>query len=225
MARVLELVLGLLGGVAFVAAFTLVPGRLDWIRGWATLGLIGLGQTVMTVLVRRRDPEVLRRRVWVGEGTKRWDLFWLAGFGVLTLGIFVVAGLDAGRHGWSTMSWWAWSVGAPLYLGFSAGVGWCMVVNTHFEKTVRIQTDRDHRVIDTGPYALVRHPGYVCASLGIYLPLPLLLGSWWAFVPTGLAVAWLVVRTALEDATLRRELPGYEEYAARVRWRLVPGVW
>ena len=100
-----------------------------------------------------------------------------------------------------------------------------MTANPHFEKTVRIQTDRDHRVIDSGPYRIVRHPGYAATAVGLLLATPLLLRSWWAFVPAVAGVAWLVLRTALEDRTLRRELAGYESYAARVRWRLVPGVW
>jgi protein-S-isoprenylcysteine O-methyltransferase Ste14 len=97
-------------------------------------------------------------------------------------------------------------------------------VNRHFEPTVRIQTDRGHTVIDTGPYALVRHPGYVAASL-LVLGMPLSLGSYWASIPAILSYLLLVVRTALEDRTLQDELPGYKEYARRVRYRLLPGVW
>jgi protein-S-isoprenylcysteine O-methyltransferase Ste14 len=101
---------------------------------------------------------------------------------------------------------------------------WSMVVNPFFEKTVRIQTDRGHHVIDTGPYAYVRHPGYV-GFTGWMISAPLLLDSSWAFVPALLAVVGIAIRTALEDRTLRAELPGYAEYAARVRFRLIPGVW
>ena len=100
-----------------------------------------------------------------------------------------------------------------------------MVVNPHFEKTVRIQTDRDHRLIDTGPYRIVRHPGYLGTILSFILSAPLLLGSWWAFVPAAASTASLIVRTALEDRTLRTELAGYEDYARRVRYRLAPGIW
>ena len=99
-----------------------------------------------------------------------------------------------------------------------------MVVNPFFEKTVRIQTDRGHRVIDSGPYAYVRHPGYV-GFLGWIFSTPLLLSSASAFVPALLAVILLVIRTALEDRTLRAELPGYAEYTDRVRFRLIPGIW
>jgi protein-S-isoprenylcysteine O-methyltransferase Ste14 len=101
---------------------------------------------------------------------------------------------------------------------------WAESVNKFFEPTVRIQTDRGHTVIDSGPYALVRHPGYLAAGL-LVLGLPLSLGSYWALVPAALSNVLLVVRTALEDRTLREELPGYKEYTQRVRYRLVPGVW
>jgi protein-S-isoprenylcysteine O-methyltransferase Ste14 len=99
-----------------------------------------------------------------------------------------------------------------------------MGVNPFFEKTVRIQTERGHRVIDTGPYNFVRHPGYL-GFFGWNLSAPMLLGSWWAFIPAVLSVISIVIRTALEDRTLRAELDGYEEYVRRIRYRLIPGVW
>ncbi len=99
-----------------------------------------------------------------------------------------------------------------------------MGVNPFFEKTVRIQTERGHHVIDSGPYRYVRHPGYV-GLFGWSLSAPLLLGSWWAFIPATLSVFALVIRTALEDQTLRDELAGYEEYVSRVHYRLIPGIW
>jgi protein-S-isoprenylcysteine O-methyltransferase Ste14 len=111
-----------------------------------------------------------------------------------------------------------------MFLPGAAMLTWSMVVNPFFEKTVRIQTDRGHRVIDTGPYAYVRHPGYL-GFVGWILSAPLLLASTWAVAPAVLAVAGLVIRTALEDRTLQNELTGYPEYAARVRYRLVRGIW
>ena len=101
---------------------------------------------------------------------------------------------------------------------------WAMLVNEHFEQFGRIQDDHDHRVVTRGPYAVVRHPGYLGAVVGA-LSVPLMLGSAWTFVPAVLAAALFVVRTALEDDMLRRKLPGYEDYTRRTRYRLVPGVW
>jgi protein-S-isoprenylcysteine O-methyltransferase Ste14 len=99
-----------------------------------------------------------------------------------------------------------------------------MLVNAHFEVTVRIQTDRHHQVVTTGPYAFVRHPGYVGASLWA-LGSPLIVGSAWGLIPAGLTVLLLILRTWLEDKTLCAELPGYADYAQRVRSRLLPGLW
>ncbi len=110
-----------------------------------------------------------------------------------------------------------------LLAGF-AGLTWAEAVNKFFEPSVRIQTDRGHRVIDTGPYAIIRHPGYAF-SFALFLGIPLALGSLWGLIPAALICMMLVVRTVLEDRTLQNELPGYKQYAERVRYRLVPGVW
>jgi protein-S-isoprenylcysteine O-methyltransferase Ste14 len=101
---------------------------------------------------------------------------------------------------------------------------WAMVVNTHFEATVRIQEEREHQVCSSGPYEIVRHPGYVSMILLAFAN-PLILGSRWAFAPAGLIVLLVLARTALEDRTLQDELLGYKEYAASTRYRLLPGVW
>ncbi len=216
-------ILGLGITSALVYLFFLAGGW-DWWQGWAYVGILSAGQSVSAALVRRRDPELLSRRAEYGEGTKAWDKAVLALFGLTYLGVLAVAALDAGR-GWSPLPVWTWPLGAAAYL---AGVGlttWAMLVNTHFEKTVRIQADRGHTVCDRGPYRLVRHPGYVGAALGFPLATPLLLGSAWAFAPAAACVATLVLRTALEDHTLRAELPGYEAFTRETRSRLIPGIW
>jgi protein-S-isoprenylcysteine O-methyltransferase Ste14 len=112
----------------------------------------------------------------------------------------------------------------PLVIA-GMGIGaWAQAVNKFFEPGVRIQADRGHQVIDTGPYAVVRHPGYVSACL-FFVGIALSLGSLWALIPALLSCLLLVLRTIWEDRTLRDELPGYGEYARRVRYRLAPGVW
>ena len=101
-----------------------------------------------------------------------------------------------------------------------------MLVNEHFEQFGRIQDDRDHRVVTTGPYAVVRHPGYLGAIVGVgAVATPLMLGSAWTFVPAGIVAALFIVRAALEDRMLQRKLAGYGDYARRTRYRLVPGIW
>ncbi len=207
-----------------VAGFFWLAGRWDWIEGWAYVGLFTLGQSVIGIYLLIRDPELIRRRARAGEGTKAWDKVCLSLFGCSYLAIMVVAALDA-RWGWSETPAWLVPAGGALYVLGAVLVTWAMAVNTHFEKTVRIQTDRGHKVIDSGPYRLVRHPGYVATILGFVLAPPLMLRSRWALLPAAVAVSVFVLRTALEDRMLRRELEGYAEYAKRVRYRLLPPVW
>ena len=212
-------------GLAVVAmVLVFVPaGRLDWTLGWIYVGIVVINVAISWACLLRWNPELIERRMRFGEGTKTWDKVWAVLYAPMVIAVYVVAGLDA-RDGISSLPGAVWLLGLAIFVPGSAILTWSMVVNPFFEKTVRIQTDRRHRVIDTGPYAYVRHPGYA-GFAGWILSTPLLLASAWAFVPALLAVAGIVIRTALEDRTLHEELPGYPEYAARVRFRLIPGVW
>ncbi|UCG47876.1 MAG: isoprenylcysteine carboxylmethyltransferase family protein [Phycisphaerales bacterium] len=221
-------VAGPVTAIVFVAVFIgglyWIGGDLHWLRGLAYAGLLGLTHGLSGLYLWRRNPELIRRRAVAGEGSKTWDKVVMGFFGLAHTGTLIVAALDH-RYGWSAMPILLWPVGAALYITFVAILTWSMRVNTHFEKFVRIQSDRSHRVINSGPYRYVRHPGYAATILGFSIATPLLLGSWWSFLPAFLSVAFLLVRTHLEDRTLHKELRGYGEYAGRVRYRLVPGLW
>lgn len=217
--------LGLLVSILFVGCFFATAGDVGWTRGWLYLGVLTAGHAVINILVARKNPELVRRRGEFGEGTKRWDFVVLAVFGLTFLATLFTAACDV-RNGWSAMAspgWWLG--GLILFCVYVVLLSWSMMVNPHFEKTVRIQEDRNHVVVDCGPYRVVRHPGYVGTVFGMILSAPLLLGSWWAFIPAAASGLSLIVRTALEDRTLRAELPGYEDYVRRVRYRFLPGVW
>ena len=214
---------GLVITLVLIGIFWLAGG-LDWFRGWVFIGLLIFGQTLSTLYIGRKDPELLRRRAEIGQGTKTWDFVLLALFGLTYLASLVVAAFDAHYH-WSKMTVWLWLIGAGLHMFFVVVITWAMAVNTHFEKTVRIQSDRHHRVIESGPYRIVRHPGYIATILGLVLATPLLLGSWWAFIPAILAMVCLLLRTVLEERTLVQELSGYEDYTKKVHYRLLPGIW
>jgi protein-S-isoprenylcysteine O-methyltransferase Ste14 len=213
--------------VVMVLAFTvllLVPaGRLDWTRGWVYVGIIAINVIINWACLKHWNPELIERRMRLGAGTKTWDKVWAALFAPVMIAVYAVAGLEA-REGVSDTAGLVWLLGLAIFGTGSAMLTWSMVVNPFFEKTVRIQTERGHRVIDTGPYAYVRHPGYV-GFIGWMVSASLLLDSSWAWVAALLAVVGIVIRTALEDRTLRAELPGYPQYADRVRFRLIPGVW
>ena len=177
------------------------------------------------VVFATSNPEVIAARVNHHKGTKRWDLLLGAIFILPSmLAIPIVAALDDARFHWFPVPWWVCVLGYALFIAGMAGLTWAVSVNKFFEPTVRIQTDRGHRVIDTGPYAIVRHPGYVSGFL-VFISMPLSLGSLWALIPAILFCLLLVLRTIGEDRTLRAELTGYKEYAQRVRHRLIPGVW
>jgi protein-S-isoprenylcysteine O-methyltransferase Ste14 len=210
------------GTLLFVAA-----GRFDLPRAWLFLGLTFVWMVANTGLVAMTNPELLNQRgLWKKKkDAKSWDRKLVGLFGIFGFYLVpIVAGLDVGRYGWSSLGLWPTVLGTLVFsLGWIV-ITWAMLVNTHFEVTVRIQTDRDHKVVSTGPYAVVRHPGYVGASLWA-LGSPLVIGSAYGLIPAGLTVLVLVIRTGREDRTLQAELPGYADYAKRVKSRLLPGIW
>jgi protein-S-isoprenylcysteine O-methyltransferase Ste14 len=208
----------------FVLCLFLPAGTLAWTRGWLFLLVIVVSFIVGTSYLRRVNPDAIVARIKHRKATKRWDRIVLAILRPTVLAILIVAALDDGRFHWSHVPWWGCVLGYALVIAGVLGLIWAQSVSKFFEPTVRIQTGRGHTVIDTVPYAIVRHPGYVAASL-LNFGIPLSLGSFWALIPAALTCLLLVVRTVLEDKTLRNELPGYEEYTQRVRYRLVPGVW
>ena len=208
----------------FLAAILLgSAGRVDWPMAWAYLGVY-LAFIIVAFLAV--DPELIQERSHMKAGVKRWDVL-LASlsfvwFSPLTL---LVAGLDAGRFKWSPS--FPAAVQPSALVVFAAGTAfacWAEVTNKFFSTFVRIQTERGHRVVIDGPYAHVRHPGYA-GTISASVALPLALGSLWALIPAFVGSWLLAVRTLFEDKTLMEDLSGYREYASRVRWRLLPGVW
>lgn len=209
-------------GYAFV--FSLAAGTLQHWGIWLYVILSLLTMTFGGWLVVRRNPEVINNRGRSHEGTKGWDSRLLRFYTLAMLAIPVAGGLDA-RFGWTPpVPALLLVVGVLLLVAGSALTYGAMLANPHFEPTVRIQGDRDHRVISTGPYRWVRHPGYVGFMLGV-LALPLVVGEWAMYAPVLIAIALMVLRTVREDRTLHEELPGYADYARRTPYRLIPGIW
>ena len=198
-------------------------GTVNWPLGWGFIAAFVACVLIAMAIIWRANPELFAARSRVQPGTKSWDYIFLvlviAGFVLMPL----VAGLDF-RFGWSAVPNWVVVAGYVLFVLSFAGQTWPQAVNRHFEPGVRIQQDRGQTVIDTGPYAIVRHPGYISGAL-LALSIPLLLASWWALIPALVATVALAIRTPLEEKTLRAELPGYTEYTQRVKYRWVPGVW
>jgi protein-S-isoprenylcysteine O-methyltransferase Ste14 len=218
--------------VAYVVIFPLVfaillflpAGTFDWFLGWLFFVVFLVLVLVSSLALWRLNPEIFGARQRIQPGTKGWDRILASVVIVLFAVVPIVAAFETARFGRAALPGWAIVLGYLLLVAGFAGTAWAQAVNRFFEPGVRIQTERGHHVIDTGPYALVRHPGYV-AAFAMLAGMALALGSAWALVPAAVAAALLVLRTAWEDSTLRAELPGYADYARRVRYRLLPGVW
>jgi protein-S-isoprenylcysteine O-methyltransferase Ste14 len=220
-----RLVLFLLLTPLFVAVFLFLPaGTWAWEKGWLFLGVFGAASIIASLYLRRVNPDILAARINGHQGTEPWDIILVGFLIVMWLATFPIAALDDERFHWFPVPWWVCVLGYSLLLVGMAILTWAEAVNKFFEPTVRIQTDRGQTVIDSGPYAIVRHPGYVGGML-FFVGTPLILGSLWALIPVVLASVDLIVRTKWEDEALQAKLPGYKEYTQRVRFRLIPGVW
>jgi protein-S-isoprenylcysteine O-methyltransferase Ste14 len=182
-----------------------------------------IGATLSNVLVPKGSDLTVDRASKAAAG-QAWDKRILGALFLVNVVMFVIAGLDSGRFGWSgPVPLWVTLAGVGLMLVGQILFAVAKRQNEFFSSTVRIQTERGHRVCDTGLYRHVRHPGYLGMLLSS-LAFPLVLGSYWAFLPAVCGAVLMLVRTVKEDRMLTGELPGYREYAARTRWRLVPGV-
>jgi protein-S-isoprenylcysteine O-methyltransferase Ste14 len=218
---ILDAILSLIGGgvLLFWPA-----GRLDWLPAWGVLAVNAAMLAAMGVAIFARFPDLAGERLAPPKGAKRWD-FVIIGLSRLFQGArYIVAGLDV-HYGWTTgfpadLQWTAFAVCA---LGYAV-IPWAVANNKFFSQIVRIQTDRGHIVAAGGPYRMVRHPSYL-GMIAFELAAPLLLGSWWSLLVSIPNALLLLLRTALEDRTPQAELPGYSEYIARVRYRLLPGLW
>ena len=208
-------------------ALLLCGGDFGWWQAWFYSLLIVAAGVGGRILAERRHPGLLAERqdIESAKSAKAWDKV-LAPLMALSVSfpLVIVAGLDH-RFDWSpAFPLWLIVLGFVLIsLGYAFAV-WALVENRFFSSVVRIQVDRGHVLCDSGPYRMVRHPGYA----GNILPLPgivLALSSVWTIIPAVAALIIAVIRTALEDRTLREELPGYREYTRRVRYRLIPGVY
>jgi len=207
----------------------LISGRWDWWEAWAYAIISIAGFVISRVLAARRHPDVIAERAlhMQQENIKPWDKqlsVWLMLSGVL---VPLVAGLANRRErfGWSSAFGWPMKLLAlVMILAGYALSSYALIENRFFSSTVRIQIERGHHVVSSGPYRWVRHPGYAGGLLA-YLATPFLLDSPWVCVPTVFVLVLTIVRTALEDRTLQEELDGYRDYARRVRYRLLPGVW
>lgn len=213
---------------AFAVALLWPAGTWRWWEAWTVIGIWAAFAVAATVLLSRHDPALLAERLKpnpVQKEQKTWDKMLMLLFLLAGIGIYVVPGFDVVRFGWSEpLPLWIKILAILVHAPGLLFIGWVMRENTYLSRVVKIDEEREHRVITNGPYALVRHPMY-SAVIVLVFAVPLALGSRYGLIPAALTVALLTVRTWLEDRTLHAELPGYPEYARKTRYRLIPGIW
>jgi len=216
------LYLFLVPALLFVSA-----GTVAWPMAWVYVVLLLASTLGSRLVVLRRNPETLRERARFtsSEGTKAWDRILVMIVGLYgPMATMSVAGLDH-RWDWSAIVPEAGQYLATLLVAGGYGLAvWAMVENRYFSSVARIQKDRGQQVVTTGPYRIARHPSYAGAILAS-LALPMMLDAVWSLIPAMIVVVALIVRTGLEDRMLRAELEGYQGYAEKTRYRLIPGVW
>jgi protein-S-isoprenylcysteine O-methyltransferase Ste14 len=209
-----------------LAAPFIGAGTLAWPMAWVYIGLTMVGSIAGRALMLRAHPELAAERSGFvnNAGTKGWDriIAPLVILGPIVIGL--VAGLEF-RLDWPPpVSVAVQAFATVVVLAALAFASWAMVSNPFFSSVVRVQIERGHHAVSAGPYRFVRHPAYA-ATIPAQFGFALMLASAWALIPAALVAALVILRTALEDRTLRAELPGYQDYAARVHYRLLPGIW
>jgi protein-S-isoprenylcysteine O-methyltransferase Ste14 len=213
-----------IGTFLFFSILFISAGRIDYWQGLVYVA-IGFIMMLLNFTALRIDSELQNERSKPGEGTKKWDKIILGLSFLVTISMYIVAGLDSGRYHWSPdFHWSIYVLGIMLTASGQLLFLIAQKQNKFFSSTVRIQTNREHIVCDTGLYKVVRHPAYfgsIIQSLGF----PLLFGSVWSLLPIAALIILFITRTNLEDETLKNELKGYREYSGKTRYKLIPYLW
>jgi protein-S-isoprenylcysteine O-methyltransferase Ste14 len=213
-----------IGTFLFFIIIFISAGRIDYWQGLVYV-IIGLIMFFLNFTFLRIESELLNERSKPGEGTKKWDKTILGLSFLVTISMYITAGLDSGRYNWSPDFHWSLNLlGIILTITGQLLFLIAQKQNKFFSSTVRIQTNRDHIVCETGLYKFVRHPAYL-GSIIQSLGFPLLFGSLWSVIPVCLLIILLITRTYLEDKTLKNELKGYPEYSNKIPYKIIPFVW
>jgi protein-S-isoprenylcysteine O-methyltransferase Ste14 len=224
MENVKLLIKGVVTNIVFSAILFICAGRINYMQAWIFL-FINILSTLMNYFTIHKNSELMNERSNLGEGVKSWDKLLLSLSAFIYVIIIVVAGFDSGRFLWSMdFNWYVSMSGVLLMLLGQSLFLTARSQNNFFSTVVRIQKDRGHQVCDTGLYKIIRHPGYLGMIFSL-IALPLITTSFWSFIPTLVAIILLLVRTSLEDKTLKNELDGYIEYTKKTPYKLIPWIW
>jgi len=218
------IIINLCGTIVLFLILFVSSGHLNYWQGWLFLTL-NILITVIGFLSMQKDIKLINERFNPGPGTKWWDLLFMILSLPTYISILIVAGMDSGRYHWS-----------PYFPNsiYILGIGLIVLGQTifhiakkqnhFFSSVVRIQTERDHTVCNTGLYKFVRHPGYL-GSIISTIGLPMLLGSLWCGLPSIIYITLFLIRTYFEDITLIKELKGYYKYSTTTKFRIIKGIW
>lgn len=214
------LVMGLfLGSILLSGA-----AEMSWHRAWIFLIINSLCMIITSSVLALKVPELIDERRKKHTDEKTWDKPLVLGYFSMYFPLFIVCALDK-RFTWSGLvPPWISLIALCLIAAGSMMGTWASLVNPHLETYVRIQRDRNHHVCTAGPYHFIRHPTYAGLAL-FFAAAPVALGTVWGLIPGSIAIVFLIIRTILEDKTLREELSGYQDYARAVRFRWIPGIW
>lgn len=212
----------------FAVALMWPAGTWWWWEAWALVGLWTVFGVVMTNYLLRHDPALLAERlklVPLHKDQKSWDKALMLLFFIAGIGLYLIPGFDVVRYKWSApLPEWMRVLAMIVHIPCFLFLGWVMRENTFLSQVVKIDEKRGHKVITTGPYALVRHPMYTVVIVLLFA-VPVALGSRFALILALFLTLLLIVRTHFEDRTLHAELEGYPEYAKQTPYRLIPGIW
>lgn len=212
----------------FAVALMWPAGSWYWWEGWVMVGLWASFGVVMTPYLLKHDPALLAERMKLvpfHKDQKAWDKVIMLLFIIAAIALYIIPGFDVVRYGWTEpLPLWMRLAAIFIHPPCFVILGWVMRENTYLSQAVKIDKQRGHKVITTGPYAYVRHPMYTVVIILLFA-VPVALGSRFALLPVAFLTLLLVVRTYLEDRTLHAELEGYAEYAKQTPCRLIPGIW
>lgn len=211
--------------LALFSAFIFVlAGRLDYWQGWFYTASNFVLLALMPLIFKGKEG-LIKERTKPGPGMKGFDKVFYIFFIPLAFAIFIVGVLDSGRFMWTPeQPIYMYFLSYAVYFLAMSYLLWAMLENYWFSSVVRIQKDREQKVVSSGPYAHIRHPGYA-GGIIMFFAYAGIFGSVWALIPAALCIPLFIIRTYLEDKTLQKELPGYKDYTKKVKFRLIPGIW
>jgi protein-S-isoprenylcysteine O-methyltransferase Ste14 len=224
MEKVKFLIKGFVTNIVFSAILFICAGSINYMQAWIFLS-INIISTLMNYFSIHKNSELMNERSKLGEGVKSWDKLLLSLSAFIYVITIVIAGLDSGRFQCTlNFNWYICISGVILTLIGQSLFLKARIQNNFFSSVVRIQKDRGHHVCDTGLYKIVRHPGYLGMIISL-TGLPFITTSIWSFIPTLVSIILLLIRTSLEDKTLKNELDGYLEYTKKTPYKLMPWIW